>query len=194
LILTTTLTVIAGTVVWAQRLPPLYESSLTLTANSKDGSSIPQGQLARLRQGLHSRLVYYRIVESDLFNDRRAAGASNEVMVKQLQQSIGMTEHLYGSAAVIKLRSLDTNPERAQMVAAAIGKSIEETEAQNASQGNVAFRVEQQATLVPGTIKARLGVVAVFAFGVGILSGLVLAGLSELVGRRRSLAVNSPAV
>jgi len=193
LILTTTLTVIAGTLVWAQRLPEVYESSLMLAANSTDGTSIPPGQLARVRQELRSKSVYYRVVESDLFDDRRASGASNEVLVEQLQRSIGMTEHLYGTSAVIHLRSLDTKPERAQMVAAVFGQSIEQIEAQNTSEGAIVFRVEQPATPAPSTIKPRLGVISVFALGCGILTGLVLAGLSEFGSRRRS-EVKAPVV
>ena len=194
LILTTTLTVIAGTLFWAQGLPTVYESSLTLAANSQDGTSIQPGHLARIRQELRNKSVYYQVVKSDLFNDRRASGESNDVLVEQLQRSIGMTEHLHGTSAVIHLRYLDPKLERAQMVAAVLGESIEEIEAKNASAGAVVFSVEQPATPAPGPIKPRLFVIAVFALGVGILSGLVLAGLSALFGSRRHREVRAPVV
>lgn len=192
LILTTTLAVVTGALVWAKSLPAVYESSLTLAANSKDGTSIPPGQLARVRQGLYSKSMYYRLAASSLFDDQRAAGLSNDALVEQLQRSIGLTEHSYGTSAVIQLRSFDTKPERAQMVAAAFGKSIEENDAQNVS-GNsaIAFRVEQPAAAVPRTVKPRLGVVTVFALGGGILTAFILAAVSELVRRRRSPEVGS---
>ncbi len=192
LILTTTLTVTAGTLFWAQGLPTVYESSLTLVANSQDGTSIQPGQLARVRQELRNESVYYQVVKSDLFNDRRASGQSNDVLVEQLQRSIGMTEHLHGTSAVIHLRYLDPKPERAQMVAAVLGQSIQEIEAKNTSAG--AFRVEQPATPAPGPIKPRLYIIAVSALGIGILSGLVLAGLCALFGSQRHREVKAPVV
>src|ERR1700749_1094638 len=84
LILTTTLTVITGSLVWAQRLPPLYESSLTLVANSRDGNAIPPGQLARIRKELWSKAAIYPIVESDVFSAQRASGVSNDRLVEHL--------------------------------------------------------------------------------------------------------------
>jgi len=194
LILTTTLTVIAGTLFWAQGLPTVYESSLMLAANSQDGTSIQPGQLARVRQELRNKSVYYQLVKSDLFSDRRASGESNDRLVEQLQRSIGMTEHLHGTSAVIHLRYLDPKPERAQMVAAVLGQSIEEIEAKNTSAGAVVFRVEQPATPMPVPIKPRLYIIAVFALGVGILSGLILAGLGALFGSRRHRQVKVPVV
>ena len=193
LILTTTLTVIVGTLFWARGLPTVYESSLTLAANSQDGTSIQPGQLARVRQELRNKSVYYQVVKSDLFNDRRASGESNDVLVEHLQRSIGMTEHLHGSSAVIHLRYLDPKLERAQMVAAVLGQSIEKIQT-NTSAGAVVFRVEQPAIPAPSSIKPRLYIIGVFALGVGILSGLLLAGLSALFGSWRSREAEAPVV
>ena len=194
LILTTTLTVIAGTLFWAQGLPTVYESSLTLAANSKDGTTIPPGQLARLRQELRNKSVYYQVVKSDLFNDQRASGASNDVLVEQLQRSLGMTEHLHGTSAEIHLRYLDPKPERAQMVAAVLGQTIEEIDGKNTSASAIGFRVERPATPAPNPIKPRLYIIAVFALGVGVLSGLILALLSALFGNRRQQQLKAPVV
>lgn len=195
LILTTTLTVITGSLIWAQRLPPLYESSLTLVANSKDGTPIPPGQLARIRKDLWSKAVIYPIVESDLFSGQRAAGVSNDALVEYLQKSIGLTEHSHGSTDVIHLRYYHPKPESAQAIAALVGQTIESVNAKNASEGAVVFRVEQPATLTPGRINTQMSVVTVFALGGGVLFGLVLAAVSELFGSLRHLRrreVSSP--
>lgn len=187
LILTTTLTVTIGTLFWAQGLPTIYESSLTLTANSTDGNTIPPGQLARIRKELWSTAVIYPVVESNLFKTQRASGVSNDALVDQLQGSINLTEHSHGSSSVIHLRYFDPKPERAQAIASVLGEAIEKTNARIAGDGAVAFRVDQPATQAPGTLKPRLHIITVFALGGGVLFGLVLAGFSELVGgwRRR---------
>src|ERR1044072_2916682 len=114
LILTTTLTVITGTLFWARGLPTIYESSLTLIANSKDGSTIPPGQLARIRKELWSEPVIYPVVESNRFQVKRGAGLSNDALVDQLQGSINLSEHYHGSSAEIRLRYFDRSPERAE--------------------------------------------------------------------------------
>lgn len=197
LILTTTLTVITGTLFWARGLPTIYESSLTLAANSKDGKTIPPGQLARVRQELWSKAVIYPVVESDLFKTQRASGASNDALVDQLQRSTNLTEHSHGSSAVIHFRYFDPSPERAQAIAAVLGQTIEMAEAKNTSEGAIVFRVEQPVKQAPGTINPRIHIITVFALGGGILFGLVLAGLSELVGswrHRRQPEFNSPII
>jgi uncharacterized protein involved in exopolysaccharide biosynthesis len=195
LILTTTLTVITGTLFWARGLPTIYESSLTLSANSKNGSTIPPGQLARIRQELWSEPVIYRVVESNLFKTQRAAGLNNDALVDQLQGSINLTEHYHGSSAVIHLRYFDPKPERAQAIASLLGETIETTEAKNTAEGVVAFKVDQPARQAPETMSPRIYMIMVFALGGGILFGLVLAGLSEVVGslrHRRQPKFNSP--
>lgn len=187
LILTTTLTVITGSLVWAQRLPPLYESSLTLVANSKDGTPIPPGQLARIRKELWSKTAIYPIVESDVFSAQRASGISNDKLVEHLKTNIGLTEHPHGTSDVIQLRYYHPTPESAQAIAAMVGQTIETAEAQNTAEGTIPFRVEQQASLSPGRINARMSVVTVFALGGGVLFGLALATVSELFGTLRHL-------
>ena len=197
LILTTTLTVLAGTLLWARELPAVYESSLTLAAHSKDGKTIPPGQLARLAQDLWSKPVIYPVVESDVFTAQRASGITNTALVEQLQNGTDLTEHSYGTSAVIHLRYLDPKPERAQAIAAALGETIEKFEAKNTAEGAVAFRVEQPARPVPGTINPRMDVIAVLAVARGILFGLILAGLTALVGswrNRRQPELTSPVV
>ena len=180
LILTTTLTVITGTLLWARGLPTIYESSLTLAANSKDGSTIPPGQLARIRKELWSEAVIYPVVESNLFATQRSAGLSDDALVDRLQGSINLTEYYHGSSAVIRLRYFDPSAERAQAIASMLGQTIEATEAQN-TEGAVAFRVDQPAKPAPGTLRPRIAIITVFALSGGILFGLMLAGLSELV-------------
>ena len=100
LILTTTLTVIIGTLFWARGLPTIYEASLTLTANSKDGTTIPPGQLTRIREQLWSAAVIYPVVESNLFETQRTAGVSNDALVDHIQGSINLTEHSHGSSRI----------------------------------------------------------------------------------------------
>lgn len=195
LILTTTLTVILGTLFWARGLPIVHESSLTLVANSKDGTTIPPGQLARIRNDLWSPAVIYPVVESNLFNTQRASGLNNDALVERIQGSVNLTEHSYGSSAVIRLRYFDPSPERAQAIASMLGKTIETTEAKNTAEGAVAFRIEQPATQAPGTIHPRIHIITMFALGRGLLLGLVLAGVSELVSswrHRRQPELNSP--
>jgi uncharacterized protein involved in exopolysaccharide biosynthesis len=133
-------------------------------------------------------------VESNLFNAQRASGLSNDALVDRLQGSINLSEHSYGSSAVIRLRYFDASPERAQAIASMLGQTIETTEAKNIAEGEVAFRVDQPAQQAPGTLSPRIHIVTVFALGGGILFGLVLAGLSEVVGswRRRQPELNSP--
>ncbi len=197
LILTTTLTVITGTLFWARGLPTIYESSLTLAANSKDGSTIPPGQLARIRKELWSESVIYPVVESNLFQEQRATGVSNATLVDQLQGSINLSEHYHGSSAQIHLRYFDRSPERAQAIASALGQTIEMTETQNTAAGAVAFRVDQPAKPAPTTLRPRIYVITVFALGGGILFGLVLAGLSEVVSNwrhRQQPKLDSPVV
>lgn len=197
LILTTTLTVTAGTLFWARSLPTVYESSLTLSATSKDGSTIPPGQLARLRQDLWSNAVIYPVVESDLFRTQRASGVRNDALVEQLQNSTDLTEHAHGSSAVIHLRYLDPRPERAQAIASALGQTIEKSEAKNTAAGAISFKVEQPAKPAPGTINPRMHVIAVLALARGLTFGLILAGLAALVGgwrNRRQPELNSPIV
>jgi len=195
LILTTTLTVITGTLFWAQGLPTVYEASLTLSANSRDGSAIPTGQLARIRQELWSKAVIYPVVESDLFSSQRASGVTNDALVEQVKRSINLTEHPHGSSSVIHLRYFHPSPEKAQAVAALLGRTIESVEATNSAQGAIVFRVEQPARPAPGTLNPRMSVIAVFALGGGILFGLALAAVSELFGGLRHLRrreVSSP--
>lgn len=195
LILTTTSTVILGSLLWAQGLPPIHESSLTLVATSQDGKTIPPGQLARIRKELWSTAVIYPVVESSLFNTQRASGLSNDALVDRLQGSINLTEHSSGSSAVIRLRYFDPSPERAQAIASMLGQTIEMIEAKNAGEGAAAFRVDQPAMQAPGTIRPRMQIITMFALGRGILLGLVLAGVSELVGswrHRRQPELNSP--
>ena len=197
LILTTTLTVVIGTLFWARGLPTIYESSLTLSVHSKDGNTIPPGQLARIRTELWSTQVIYPVVESDLFKTQRAAGLSNDALVDQLQGSINLTEQYHGSSAVIRLRYFDPRPERAQAIASLLGQTIEMAEAKNTAEGVVAFRVDQPARQEPGTMRPRIHIVTMFALGGGILFGLVLAGLSQLVGswrHRQPPTFNSQAV
>lgn len=196
LILTTTLTVTLGTLFWARGLPTIYESSLTLVANSKDGTTIQPGQLARIRNDLWSPAVIYPVVESNLFDTQRASGLSNDALVDRLQGSINLTEHSYGSSAVIRLRYFDPSPEKAQAIASMLGQTIEMIEAKNAGEGAAAFRVDQPAMQAPGTIRPRMQIITMFALGRGILLGLVLAGVSELVGgwrHRRQQELSSPA-
>ncbi len=185
LILTTTLTVMAGTLFWAQRLPTVYESSLTLAANSKDGNPLPPGQLARVRRELRDKAVIYPVVESDLFSAQRAAGLSNDALVDQIQNSLSLTEHPHGSSAVIHLSYLHPKAERAQAMAAVIGQTIEAAEAQNGAEGVSGFRVEQPAKLSPRTINPRMSIIMFFALWGGISFGLVLTVVSELVGGLR---------
>jgi uncharacterized protein involved in exopolysaccharide biosynthesis len=197
LILTTTLAVLTGTLFWARGLPRVYESSLTLVANSKDGSTIPPGQLARLRQDLWSNAVIYPVVESDLFRAERASGVRNDALVEQLQHSTDLTEHAHGSSTVVHLRYLDPRPERAQAIASVLGETIQKSEAKNTVEGAVVFRVEEPARPAPGTIEPRIHIIALFAVGRGIFLGLVLACLSALVGswrQRRQPELNSPVV
>jgi capsular polysaccharide biosynthesis protein len=197
LILTITLTVLVGSLFWAQGLPHVYASSVTLVAESKDGKSIPPGQLARLRREVWSDAVLYPVVESDAFNDRRASGTSNEVLVEQVRRSMDFREHSHGTSAVIHLRYLDLTPERAEKVAGVLGQTIETAEAQNTSQGSVAFRVQQPPSPASGPIKPQQFVVGVKALGGGLLLGLVLAGLSEIIGswrHRRHRHVEAPIV
>jgi uncharacterized protein involved in exopolysaccharide biosynthesis len=197
LILTTTLTVVIGSLFWARGLPTIYESSLTLAANSKDGSTIPPGQLARIRKELWSEPVIYPVVESNLFQTQRAAGLSNDALVDRLQGSINLTEHYHDNSAVIHLRYFDPSPERAQAIASTLGQTIEMVEAKNTAAGAVTFRVDQPARQAPGTLRPRIQIITMFALGGGILFGLVLAGLSELVGswrHRQQPKLNSPVV
>lgn len=197
LILTTTLAVLTGTLFWARGLPTVYASSLTLSATAKDGSTIPPGQLARLRQELWSSAVIYPVVESDLFRAERASGVRNDALVEQLQNSTDLTEHAHGNSTVIHLRYLDPRPERAQAIASVLGETIQKSETKNTAEGAVVFRVEQPARPAPGTINPRMHVIAMLALGRGILLGLVLAALSELVGswrQRRQPELSSPIV
>jgi capsular polysaccharide biosynthesis protein len=197
LILTTTLTVIIGTLLWARGLPTIYEASLTLTANSKDGTTIPPGQLARIREELWSSAVIYPIVESNLFETQRAAGVSNDALVDQLQRSINLTEHSHGDSGVIHLRYFDPKPERAEAIASVLGQTIQMTEAKNTAEGKVGFRIDKPARRASSSLNPRLQILAVFALGGGILFGLVLASLSELVSswrHRRQPELNLPIV
>jgi hypothetical protein len=166
-------------------------------AESKDGKPIPPAQLARVRKELWSNAVLYPVVESDVFKDRRASGTRNEVLVEQLRRSMDLREHNHGTSAVIHLRYLDLTPERAEKVAGVLGEAIETAEAQNTSEGAIAFRVEQPASPASGPIKPRQFVVGVKALGGGVLLGLVLAGLSEIFGswrHRRRRHVEAPIV
>src|SRR3954468_15982839 len=103
LILTTTITVVAGSLFWAQGLPYVYESSVTLVAESKDGKSIPATQLTRVRKEIWSNAVLYPVAESDAFNDRRASGTNNDALVEQLRRSMDLRERNHGTSAVIRL-------------------------------------------------------------------------------------------
>jgi uncharacterized protein involved in exopolysaccharide biosynthesis len=194
LILTTTLTVVIGSLFWARGLPTIHESSLTLAANSKEGSPIPPGQLARIRKELWSEPVIYPVVESNLFQTQRAAGLSDDALVDRLQGSINLTEHYHGTSAVIHLRYFDPSPERAQAIATMLGQTIEMIEVKNTAEGAIAFRVDQPARPAPGTMSPRIYMITMFALGGGLLFGVVLAGLGELVGswrQRRQPELNS---
>src|SRR5215212_2652471 len=124
LILATTLTVIIGTLCWAQGLPHAYESSAVLTATSKDGRAIPPGQVPRLYRELWSTSVIHPVVQSDLFNDRRKSGATTEVLVEQLRNSTSLREDHEGASVKVHLRYLDLTPQAAEAGANLLGQAI----------------------------------------------------------------------
>ena len=197
LILTTTLTVVAGSLFWAQGLPYVYASSITLVAELKDGQSISPAQLARVRKEVWSNAVLYPVVESDAFTDRRASGTSNEALVEQVRRSMDFREHNHGTSAVIHLRYLDLTPQRAERVAGVLGQAIETAEAQNTSEGAIAFRVQAPPSPATGPIKPQQFVVGVKALSGGVLLGLILAALSEMFGswrHRRHPHVEAPII
>jgi uncharacterized protein involved in exopolysaccharide biosynthesis len=122
-----------------------------------------------------------------VFSAQRASGVSNDALVEYLKKNIGLIEHPHGSSTVIHLRYYHPKPESAQAIAAMVGQTIERAESQNTTEGTIPFRVEQQATLAPGRINARMSVVTVFALGGGVLFGLALSIVSELFGSLRHL-------
>jgi uncharacterized protein involved in exopolysaccharide biosynthesis len=71
------------------------------------------------------------------------------------------------------------------------------TEAKNTAEGKVGFRIDKPARRASSSLNPRLQILAVFALGGGILFGLVLASLSELVSswrHRRQPELNLPIV
>ena len=198
LILTTTLAAVIGGLCWAQGLPHVYNSSVVLVAKSKDGSSIPSERGGDLRQEfwrqLWSQSVIYPVVQSELFEDRRTSGATDDMLIERIKQSTSLIEEHQGSTVALRLYYYDLTPEKAQTIVDRMGKAIDSSEGRSGSEYNVVFRVVQSATPAVGPIKPRLFVVTVFAFGGGLLLGVVLAVISELVSTRRREKFNSPSV
>jgi capsular polysaccharide biosynthesis protein len=194
LILTTTLTVIIGTFCWSQRLPDTYVSSLFLEATSKDGRSIPRGQVPRLYKELKSPPVFNQVMQSEPFKDQRESGALTEVLAERLTSNIGLQEDFQGSSVVVHLRYLDVTPEAAEQGANVLGQAIASAELGRESENGFAFKVLQPASPAIGPIKPQRFMLTMFALGGGFLLGLVLAGVSELFKYRRHVKFDSPSV
>lgn len=194
LILTTTLTVIIGTFCWFQRLPDAYESSLVLAAISKDGRSIPPGQVPRLYQQLKSPPVFHQVIQSEPFKDQRKSGATTEVLIERLSNNTRLIEDYRGSSVIVHLSYLDLTPEAAEKGADVLGQGIASAELGRESETGFAFRVVQQASTATGPIKPRRFMLTMLALGGGLLLGFVLAGVSELFKYRRHVKFDSPSV
>lgn len=195
LILATIVTVVVGTLIWAQRLPHAYISSLLLEATSKDGKAIPPGQVPRLYKELWSTSVIHPVVHSDLFKDQRESGATTEVLVQQIRNSTSLSEDHQGATVTVHLRYLDSTPQAAEAGANLLGQAIASAELANESENNFAFKVVRPAVLSDGPIKPRLSILTFYALGGGLLLGLVLAGVSELFTLyRRHEKIGSPSV
>lgn len=194
LILTTTLTVIIGTFCWFQRLPDAYESSLVLAATSKDGRSIPPGQVPRLYRELKSPPLFYQVIQSEPFKEQRESGATTEVLVERLSNSTRLLEDYEGSSVIVHLSYLDLTPEAAEKGANVLGQGIASVELGRESETGFAFRVVQPASPATGPIKPRRFMLTMFALGGGLLLGFVLAGISELFKYRRHVKFDSPSV
>jgi uncharacterized protein involved in exopolysaccharide biosynthesis len=194
LILTTTLAVIGSTLLWAQGLPHVYESSVVLAANSADAEAIPPGQIPRLHQELWSAAVIDPVIQSERFKDQRTAGASTEVLVERLRKSTSLIEDRQGDSVVVRLYYRDRNPEASEAIVNLLGQAIDSAELRNGSDKANSFRIVQSASKAVGPIKPRLFILAFYAFGGGLLAGLLLAGISELLNFRRHEKLGSPSM
>jgi len=191
LIFATTLTVVIGTFCWFQRLPHAYESTLVLVATSKDGRSIPPGQVPRLYQELKSPPVFNQVIQAEPFQEHRDSGATTEVLVEQLSYNTRLLEDFQGSSVMVRLSYLDITPEAAEKGANVLGQAIASAELGSESEKGFAFKVLQPASPAIGPIKPRRFMLTMFALAGGLLLGFVLAGVSELL---RHVKFDSPSV
>ena len=194
LILTSTLTVTIATFCWFQRLPYAYQSSVVLVATSKDGRSIPPGQVPRLYKELKSAPVFNQLMQSEPFKDQRESGATTEVLVERLSSNTGIREDVQGSSVIVHLTYLDFTPEAAEKGANVLGQGIASAELGTESENGFAFKVLQPASPATGPIKPRRFMLTMFALGGGLLLGFVLAAVSELFKNRRHVKFDSPSV
>lgn len=191
LIFATTLTVVIGTFCWFQRLPHAYQSTLVLVATSKDGRSIPSGQVPRLYQELKSPPVFYQVIQAQPFKDQRDSGATTEALVERLSYNTRLLEDSQRSSVMVQLSYLDLTPEAAEQGANVLGQGIASAELGRESENGFAFRVLQPASPATGPIKPRRFMLTMFALAGGLFLGFVLAGISELV---RHVKFASPSV
>ena len=191
LIFATTLTVTIGTFCWFQRLPHAYESTLVLVATSKDGRSIPSGQIPRLYKELKSPPVFHQVIQAQPFKEQLDSGATNEALVERLSYNTRLLEDSQGSSVLVRLSYLDITPEAAQQGANVLGQGVASAELGREAENGFAFKVLQPASAATGPIKPRRLMITMFAVAGGLLLGFVLAGVSELV---RHVKFASPSV
>jgi len=186
LILTSMLTVVSGTLWWASGQPHVYESSVLLTyAVAKEAPGADTHELlTAVRERLWQKSIIDPLIEAD-FRQQKASGESDDKVVEYLRRSTNIASE-DGSGIVIRLRYRDRTPERSKLIAGHLGSTVERLQFESeAGQGANGFTVTQPATLSPAPIMPRRLVLAELGIGIGVLLGLVLAGLAELASKFR---------
>lgn len=184
LILTTTMAVLAGTLWWANGLPRVYESSVVL-AYTKDDASAQQQLLANTRDKLLNKQALQPLIDSDLFHQQRASGATVDQIVESIKQNTRIVEESRANGLAIRLLYRDLTPERALSIAGGLSETVETLPLTN-EHGGGAFRVEQPRSSVTNTIGPRRTFLTEIGLAAGVLLGLAFAVIAEVASRFRT--------
>lgn len=186
LILTTTMAVMSATLWWANGLPRVFESSVTLVYTKADVPATEQRQvLSQIDQQLWNKDVLQPLIQSDVFKEQRAAGVSADRLTQALKQNTSLITESRSEGFAIRLRYRDRTPERAQLIAGNLIQIIGHLPP-IAGKENTVFTVEQSITSGTTPVMPRRVILTEAAVAAGVFLGLMLAAIAELTSRLRN--------
>ncbi len=187
LILTTILAFETVTLWWVSGLPPVYESSVVLAhsrSSESDLSSNRQETIKRVTEGLQQNGAVHELIQSDLFKEQRAAGASPDRLAENLLRNTSIIAEPKSDGFALRLRYRDRTPDRAQRIAGSLSEITQKIANQQEQSGTL--RIEQSASLATGPIMPRRLLLTEVGMGVGALLGLVFAAVAEWASKYRN--------